>query len=298
MSGERYALRPTAARRYREISRAIGDEVGMWAKTRLALLRDDAPPDTEQLPRTRGKRRLLEENRASSCGLHGLPRELLVDIVARMVEEVPFYRGPDVFCGRRLTKVHMERTRLVGRLALVGKLFEARGLQGTESVVEEVLRRRVQYLRSIASRAVVFGVPPWSGRPVGSGVYGQQICKVLPQIEHGLVMINVKVVASDGSELYFKISLLVPLEKVISTFCDRHAHIDRASAKFMFDRKVIRGESTPAMLEMEDRDIIDCWIGDWMPGGLAEAGWDPALGEEGDEEESSEDDQHYEDEDA
>jgi small ubiquitin-related modifier len=68
--------------------------------------------------------------------------------------------------------------------------------------------------------------------------------------------INLRVVAQDGGEVFFKIKKTTALRKLIDAYCERQA-ISPASIRFLYDGQRIREEQTPKELDMEDNDIID-----------------------------------------
>ena len=67
---------------------------------------------------------------------------------------------------------------------------------------------------------------------------------------------NLKVVFQDGIEVYFKLKQATPLKKLMDAFCN-HQGISTNSVRFLYDGNTIHGAQTPAMLGMEDNDVID-----------------------------------------
>ena len=76
-----------------------------------------------------------------------------------------------------------------------------------------------------------------------------------------LTSLSIKTLSPDGSsELYFKMSLKTPFQKLITAYCDRN-QVDPQSVRFFFDGVRIRYNQTPLDLEMEDGDAIDVMVG-------------------------------------
>jgi small ubiquitin-related modifier len=66
-----------------------------------------------------------------------------------------------------------------------------------------------------------------------------------------------KVATQDGSEVHFKIKRTTQLKKLMAAFCERQG-MSLQNARFSFEGRVLQEEDTPALLEMEDHDMIDC----------------------------------------
>ncbi|KAF5829092.1 ubiquitin-2 like Rad60 SUMO-like-domain-containing protein [Dunaliella salina] len=66
--------------------------------------------------------------------------------------------------------------------------------------------------------------------------------------------------SSDQSETRFKVKKETPFIKVFKTFCEKKALV-RDAIKFAFDGEIIRDDQTPKMLEMQDGDEIDVFLG-------------------------------------
>ena len=67
---------------------------------------------------------------------------------------------------------------------------------------------------------------------------------------------NLKVVFQDGIEVNFKLKQTTPLKKLMDAFCN-HQGISTNSVRFLWNGNTIHGAQTPAMLGMEDGDVID-----------------------------------------
>ncbi|KAL6760239.1 small ubiquitin-like modifier 1 [Haematococcus lacustris] len=72
-------------------------------------------------------------------------------------------------------------------------------------------------------------------------------------------VINIIVKDQGGNEVHFKIKPHTKFEKVFSAYCAKKGQ-DVATLRFLFDGKRIEPSSTPAMIDMEDGDSIDCLI--------------------------------------
>ncbi|KAJ2725695.1 SUMO protein smt3 [Coemansia sp. Benny D115] len=68
--------------------------------------------------------------------------------------------------------------------------------------------------------------------------------------------INIKVVASDGSEVMFKIKRSTKLSKLMQAYCTRQGKA-YGTVRFLADGDRINGDDTPDILGMEDGDSID-----------------------------------------
>ena len=84
----------------------------------------------------------------------------------------------------------------------------------------------------------------------------------LSQIRPGLVIedftLNIKFVADDGTEVFFRCKMTTPLGKLMRAYCQRqgvHLH----QLRFLFDGQRLRETQTPDDLEMEDGDAIDAF---------------------------------------
>ncbi len=65
-----------------------------------------------------------------------------------------------------------------------------------------------------------------------------------PKSEIPTEHINLKVKASDGTEIFFKIKKNTPLRKLMETYCNRQG-TEMSTARFMFDGQRLKPESTP-----------------------------------------------------
>jgi len=68
--------------------------------------------------------------------------------------------------------------------------------------------------------------------------------------------INLKVVAQDGNEMFFKLRRSTRMQKLMAAYCERQG-VDRQTVRFLFDGERLRDTQTPEGLEMEDGDVID-----------------------------------------
>merc|ERR1712039_489975 len=73
-----------------------------------------------------------------------------------------------------------------------------------------------------------------------------------PSTDH----INLRVVAQDGNEVYFKIRKTTPMKKLMGAYCERQG-VTMDSIRFLFNGQRIQPEQDPSQLDMEDNDVID-----------------------------------------
>ena len=68
--------------------------------------------------------------------------------------------------------------------------------------------------------------------------------------------VEIKVVAQDGNETFFKCMRTKPLINLMRAWCQQHG-VGLCAVRFTFNGPVIREHETPEDLEMEDGDVID-----------------------------------------
>ncbi|XP_032256032.1 small ubiquitin-related modifier 2-like [Phoca vitulina] len=68
--------------------------------------------------------------------------------------------------------------------------------------------------------------------------------------------IHLKVAGQDGSLVYFKIKRHTLLSKLMKAYCERQG-LSMTQVRFRFDGHPIKETDTPALLEMQDEDVID-----------------------------------------
>ncbi|KAF8880374.1 small ubiquitin-like modifier [Mucidula mucida] len=71
--------------------------------------------------------------------------------------------------------------------------------------------------------------------------------------------ISVKVVASSGEEVFFKIKRSTKLQKLQGAYANKIGK-DVASIRFLYDGERINDDDTPASLDMEENDTIDVMV--------------------------------------
>merc|ERR1712146_262410 len=71
--------------------------------------------------------------------------------------------------------------------------------------------------------------------------------------------ITIKVKDQQGEETHFKIKTTTKFHKVFNAYSQRKG-VDPASIRFAFDGQHINPEQTPADIDMEDEDVIDCML--------------------------------------
>mmetsp|Transcript_28137 Transcript_28137/g.75966 ORF Transcript_28137/g.75966 Transcript_28137/m.75966 type:complete len:98 (+) Transcript_28137:86-379(+) len=71
--------------------------------------------------------------------------------------------------------------------------------------------------------------------------------------------LTVVIKEASGAEVQFKVKSTTKFQKIFRTYCEKKA-LNRDSVRFNFDGERINENQTPADLEMEDGDVIDCMI--------------------------------------
>jgi len=71
--------------------------------------------------------------------------------------------------------------------------------------------------------------------------------------------INVKVVSSNGDEVFFKIKRTTKLSKLQGAYANKVGK-DVGSIRFLYDGTRINDDDTPESLDMEDNDTIDVMV--------------------------------------
>eukprot|EP00919_Chromeraceae_sp_WS-2016_P022608 GHVR01053681.1.p1 GENE.GHVR01053681.1~~GHVR01053681.1.p1 ORF type:complete len:101 (+),score=26.98 GHVR01053681.1:69-371(+) len=75
------------------------------------------------------------------------------------------------------------------------------------------------------------------------------------QSEH----LNLKVKATDGNEVHFRIKRTTKLEKLMTAYCTRLGqNID--AVRFMFDGDHVRKEQSPNDIGLDDGDVLDAML--------------------------------------
>ena len=68
-----------------------------------------------------------------------------------------------------------------------------------------------------------------------------------------------KVLTQEGITVYFKCEQTTPLKRLMDAFCNRQG-LCAKYVRFLYDGNTIHGAQTPAMLGMEDGDVIDSLV--------------------------------------
>ena len=71
--------------------------------------------------------------------------------------------------------------------------------------------------------------------------------------------LNIRVRSASGREEYFKVMPTTPLERVFNAWSTSKG-VARTSLRFYFDGSFVRGDQTPADIDMEDGDQLDCML--------------------------------------
>ncbi|KAG8934706.1 hypothetical protein FRC03_003411 [Tulasnella sp. 419] len=80
-----------------------------------------------------------------------------------------------------------------------------------------------------------------------------------PKTEDPTAPINVKVVSSNGEEVFFKIKRNTKLMKLQGAYANKVGK-DVNSIRFLYDGNRIAENDTPASLDMEEGDTIDVMV--------------------------------------
>ncbi|XP_035154854.1 small ubiquitin-related modifier 5 [Callithrix jacchus] len=70
--------------------------------------------------------------------------------------------------------------------------------------------------------------------------------------------IKLKVIGQDSSEIYFKVKMTTPLEKLKESYCERQG-VPVNSLRFLFEGQRIADNHTPKELGMEEDDVIEVY---------------------------------------
>lgn len=71
--------------------------------------------------------------------------------------------------------------------------------------------------------------------------------------------INLKVTSQDGNVVHFKAKRGTQFRKLMKAYCERQS-FQPESVVFMYDGERLRGDQTPADVDMQDQDSIDVMI--------------------------------------
>lgn len=71
--------------------------------------------------------------------------------------------------------------------------------------------------------------------------------------------VSIRVIDSNGTEVYFKLKKDTQMKKVFAAYCERKA-VEYDSIRFLFNGDRITPDSTPSSLKMEDNDVIDALV--------------------------------------
>ena len=74
-------------------------------------------------------------------------------------------------------------------------------------------------------------------------------------VEH----INIKVTASDGNEVHFRVKPNTPFRKIFTAYCERLGKTMN-DVRFMWDGRRVEADQTPNELDLEDGDRIEAMV--------------------------------------
>ena len=77
--------------------------------------------------------------------------------------------------------------------------------------------------------------------------------------EGGEGSLNIRIRDQTGEETFFKVKRTTKMEKVFNTYAQRKG-VNQNSLRFLLDGEKIFPEETPASLDLEDQDQIDCLL--------------------------------------
>lgn len=83
--------------------------------------------------------------------------------------------------------------------------------------------------------------------------------EVRPKNEDPNAPINIKVVTSQGEEVFFKIKRSTKLSKLQGAYASKVGK-DVSSIRFLYDGTRLNDDDTPATLDMEEGDAIDVMV--------------------------------------
>ena len=76
--------------------------------------------------------------------------------------------------------------------------------------------------------------------------------------EGGEGNLNIRIRDQTGEETFFKVKKTTKLDKVFMAVLDARKGVAATSLRFLFDGSRVRGDQTPADIDMEDGDQLDC----------------------------------------
>ena len=77
--------------------------------------------------------------------------------------------------------------------------------------------------------------------------------------EGGEGSLNIRIRDQTGEETFFKVKKTTKLDKVFNAYSTRKG-VAATSLRFLFDGSRVRGDQTPADIDMEDGDQLDCML--------------------------------------
>ena len=77
--------------------------------------------------------------------------------------------------------------------------------------------------------------------------------------EGGEGSLNIRIRDQTGEETFFKVKKTTKLDKVFNAYSTRKG-VAATSLRFLFDGSRVRGDQTPADIDLEDGDQLDCML--------------------------------------
>jgi len=71
--------------------------------------------------------------------------------------------------------------------------------------------------------------------------------------------LNIRIRDQTGEETFFKVKKTTKLDKVFNAYSQRKG-VNSNSLRFLFDGQRVRGDQTPADIDMDDGDQLDCML--------------------------------------
>ena len=75
--------------------------------------------------------------------------------------------------------------------------------------------------------------------------------------EGGEGSLNIRIRAQCGEETFFKVKTTTKLDKIFNAYATRKG-VAATDLRFLFSGVRVRGDQTPAGIDMEEGDMLDC----------------------------------------
>jgi hypothetical protein len=231
------------------LSRAIAIDVSGWAEQRLAVARhaNVVPQDPCRMTRSKSGR-----SSAISLGIQSLPHELLVHVAEQLF--------PRQIQPRFRLK---EKAKMLGRLALVAKLFQRHVAPEALSVVDEALRRSATWMAGRTK--AMLELEPFDAQlyltslPPGSAALGTTLMHSIAAFNGPRIYIRfLREGAVFKRQGRYEIHPEVPTGRLLTAFCSAN---DIDSDDFEFEMR-IKGDNQVVekiMIYVDDEQPMEHW---------------------------------------